>query len=868
MTAQAGSPSEVLIRTPDQRLRVFVSSTLAELAEERGAVSSAISALRLTPVLFELGARPHPPGDVYRAYLAQSDIFIGVYWQSYGRITPGMEISALEEEYELSRALPHLLYVKEPAPEREQRLSNLISRMKQETSYRRFRTPHELNRLVRDDLAILMSERFAASRGEAASADLEQHPGRRRARSLPAPTTPLIGRDDAIDEVAALIELPDVRLVTLTGPGGVGKTRLAVAVGERLMDGFANATVFVPLADVEEADLAMATIGRAVGAVLTGTASPLQALVERLGDDSWLLILDNLEQADAARDLAELLADCPGVEILATSRAALQLRAEREYPVPPLPLPTDPSGESVDGLMSSPAIALFVDRARAVRIDFALTEENADAVLAICRRLEGLPLAIELAAARIRLLEPQALLRRLATSLDALGTDAADVPERQRTLRATVEWSVGLLDGAERALLESMAVFVNGWTIEAAAAVAGLDEDRTLHLTEALARHSLISLDRTDDGPRSRMLDTVHAFVAERLDARPDVDEIARRHADYYRTLAERADRPLRSVGHVEWLERLELEAGNLAAAVRWYLAHDPTELPHLFRALWLFWELQEHEREARPWIQQAESDADSLAPHARAELLWTAVATAVDVGDDGWAVDASRRLAALIAEIDDPFLRAISQLVIGWTRPIDDDVEQALSDAVASLEQLRAQDEPYMTAVAAVSASMQGIALGRYEDSLVFLTEAGELADRWNYPWLAGVSRAQLGNVSVFQGRLEEARRILDEGLTLSLGVNQTRSASLYLTGFARLALAKGDARRAAYLAGAAEGLRRRVGLRPWPMQRRGEAALITQIGEALGSDRFDEVFAAGSRLNLRQAIAEIQGKQDPRGE
>ena len=240
--------------------------------------------------------------------------------------------------------------------------------------------------------------------------------------------------------------------------------------------------------------------------------------------------------------------------------------------------------------MASPAVALFVDRARAVRPDFALTAGNAAAVAGICLRLEGLPLAIELAAARTRLLDPGALLDRLSQSLDALGAGAVDLPERQQTLRATVEWSVGLLDDAERSLLETMAVFVDGWTIEAAAQVAGLDEDRALELSEVLARHSLIYLDRSEPGPRSRMLETIRAFVSERLAARPDAAEIARRHAGYYRALAERVDRPLRGASHGGLLDSMQAEAGNLAAAVRWYLAHDREPLPHLFRVLWLFW--------------------------------------------------------------------------------------------------------------------------------------------------------------------------------------------------------------------------------------------------------------------------------------
>ena len=363
--------------------------------------------------------------------------------------------------------------------------------------------------------------------------------------------TSLVGRERAIGELAGLLARPGVRLVTLTGPGGVGKTRLALAVGERAGGRFDAGAVFVPLAGVTTPELAVGAIGRAVGADLAGTGVPLQALAEQLGDGAWLLILDNLEQVtDAARDLDELLADCPGVVMLATSRTVLGLRAEREYPVPPLPLPagppTDAAGVALPELMASPAVALFVDRARAVQPDFALTEANAAAVVAICRRLDGLPLAIELAAARTRLLDPGALLGRLCTSLDALGTGTADMPERQRTLRATVAWSVGLLNDAERSLLETMAIFAGGWTVQAATEVAGLSEDRTLELTEALARHSLIYPDSTGHGPRLRMLETIREFVAERLAARPDATEIARRHAAYYRALAERTDRLLR----------------------------------------------------------------------------------------------------------------------------------------------------------------------------------------------------------------------------------------------------------------------------------------------------------------------------------
>jgi hypothetical protein len=306
-----------------------------------------------------------------------------------------MQVSGLEEEFDLSRRFPRLLYVKAPAPDRDPRLADLLAQISQQASYRIFRTPAELGRLVRDDLAVLLSERFTA-RSRAAA------PSSRGPRPLPVSTTTLVGREQAIGEAADMLTMrPGGRLVTLTGPGGIGKTRLAVAVGERLRDRFDAGVVFVPLAEVTDPRLVLSGISRALGADLMGAGPPLQALAEQLGDDAWLLILDNLEQVlEVASDLGELLSRCPQLAMLATSRTVLGLRAEREYPVPPLPLPADLTAVPLEELESWPAVALFTDRARAVRPGFALTEGNAAAVAEICRRLESLPLAIELASCR------------------------------------------------------------------------------------------------------------------------------------------------------------------------------------------------------------------------------------------------------------------------------------------------------------------------------------------------------------------------------------------------------------------------------------------------------------------------------------
>jgi predicted ATPase len=657
-----------------------------------------------------------------------------------------------------------------------------------------------------------------------------------------------------------------VRLVTLTGPGGVGKTRLAVAVGERLRDRFDAGTVFVPLESVTDPRLVLAAIGRMAGADLTRTGSPLDAMAETFGDGAWLLILDNLEQViNVARDLGELLARCPGVAILATSRTVLELQAEREYPVPPLPLPPSPGyGEvSAGELAAWPAVALFADRASAVRPGFTLTEGNAAAVAEICRRLEGLPLAIELAAGRTRLLDPPALLDRLAASLDALGTGAVDLPERQRTLRATVEWSVGLLEEGERSLLEVAAVFTDGWTIQAAARVASVDEDRALELSEALARQSLVYVDSTELGPRTRMLETIRAFVAERLAARPDAAEVGRRHASYYRDLAEQADRPLRGPGRNQWLERLDAEAANLAAAVRWFLDHDRGPLPHLFRVLWLFWSQRDLEREARPWVEQFFPADGTLDPQAWAELAWAAAVLAVDTGDDAAALAGRERLAPLLAGIEDPFLHAVSQLAMAWAVPITGDFDAALRETLVSLEEFHGQDEPFFTAMTAFTAGSLETGLGRYDNALQHLREARDLAERCGGDWLTAGSRVQLAILHVLSGRLSEARPLLNEALDQSLAARSTPFVILCLAAYAWLAFAEGDPERAALLEGAAQGLRRRVGLPAWPHLRRVEAELVNKVRQRLGTGQFDQAFSAGSGLTQREAVAIVRDQR-----
>jgi predicted ATPase len=859
MTTEQGA---ALIRTPDQRLRVFVSSTLAELAPERVAVARAIKSLRLTPVMFELGARPHPPRELYRAYLAQSDIFVGLYWQRYGWIGPGMDISGLEDELRLSDGVPRLLYLKSPAPEQEPRLTAMIADLQSAgtDSYRTFRSTRELGRLVRDDLATLLSERFATpaqvSASEPPPSDADPRPSR---RSLPTPSTSLLGREDAIAEVSSLLELPDVRFVTLTGPGGIGKTRLAIAVGAALEEA-GRRTEFVPLASVTDPALVLPRVAASIGAPIEGTRSALDTLVEHFADAPVLLILDNLEQVtDAATELDQLLAACSNLTILATSRTVLRLRAEREYPVEALAVPPDDDRSSLEQLAALPAVRLFVDRARAVRHDFQVDEANAAAVAEICRRLEGLPLAIELAAARTRVLAPEALLARLEHVLDSLGTGPVDLPERQRTLRATVEWSFGLLDARERDLVEALSVFADGWTIDAASRVAARTEVETLDLLDALAGHSLVSVLADDAGPRFRMLMTVRELAAERLAAGDAGADVAQRHAAYFAELV--ADATWPAERQVEWADRLSVEEENLRGAIRWHFAHDVSPLPHMFRVLWLFWQMRDRMTEGRQWIDELRPRADSLDEHAWAEVLFTWAVTAVEVGDDASALEAIEAIERLDEPVDDPSLQSALQLAISWTVPIRDDFDGALTAASDALVGFRQRDEPFV-AFAELTVGMLEMTLGRADRARPHLEQVNELGTRYGNNWLEASGRTQLASLAVGAGDLDTARTLL---LRSAEAIDETHLSTLTLTfalvTTAQLALADGDTLRAATALGAAHGLRQRAGVTAWPLIRRREGQLTELVRESTDPATYEAAFSEGAGLNARAALAYVRG-------
>ncbi len=461
----------------------------------------------------------------------------------------------------------------------------------------------------------------------------------------------MVGRDVDADAVTALLRRQDVRLVTLTGIGGIGKSRLALEVAHRLQAELPGRVVHVPLAEVPEPGLVITTIASRMGVRLETARPSLEVVAESVAArGSLLLVLDNAEQVpDAASDLATLISTCPQLTVLVTSRSRLRLVAEHDYPLAPLdfgpPVDTlgfsDPAVDPAEADRSaeqSDAVRLFLDRARATRpdLDLAADPVQRSAVVQLCRRLEGVPLAIEIAAARVRLLTPTQLLDRLDRSLDLPAARLADLPERQRTLRSTLDWSYDLLAPGEQALLAALSTFVGGASLSAIEEVISIDGD-VLESLAILADHSLIGVDAwVIDAPRFTMLETVRDYAREKLEAAGLATTTDEAHRAWVRGLAERASAGLIGVEHDEWLERLELESGNIrTAGTRANAAGDPQALVHAGYRLWLWLWARHHTREARLWLERALDFIDTLDDRTTAQLQWALAGAAVEGVDE-----------------------------------------------------------------------------------------------------------------------------------------------------------------------------------------------------------------------------------------
>jgi predicted ATPase len=863
-TVTPGPADQERIRTPDQRIRVFVSSTLGELAAERRAVRAAVERLHLAPVMFELGARPHPPRELYRAYLRQSHVFVGVYHQRYGWVAPGEEISGLEDEFRLSDALPRLLYVKRPADAMEPRLQAMLDEVSERgsASYRHFTDAAELAPMVEDDLAALLSERFmVAPAAPADPADGARHP---RPTPPPVPLTPTVGRAADIGAVAELLD-GDVRLLTVTGTGGVGKTRLALEVARTASRRFADGVAFVPLEDVPVPDLVLPTVAAALRVPEAGAQPLLDRLVDELAARRLLLVLDNMEHLRAAGpELAALLGRCPLLATLVTSRQALRLREERVYPLAPLPVP---AGDTADD--AAPAVQLFVQRAVAVHAGFALTDANRGAVAEVVRLLDGLPLAIELAAARSRLFSPAALAERLSRRLDVLADGAEDLPARQRTLRATLEWSRHLLTPAEQALFARMSVFAGGATLDAAEAVCGGDAvPDVLAAVSSLVEKSLLITDpAATDVPRVGMLHVVRAHAADLLADRGEAERLGERHARWFADLIEPADILSHDDAPRHW-PLLEREVDNLLGAARWAAAGgDVDVLAALARRFW-------------PWLAYAGrvgrlrdavlagSDAVPDDSEARELTFLHNLATCyaqTQTGEHAEALAAAERALLLARDAPDRetallatalrLLRAVLRMYLGQTDGVDDDLDAAMATA-------RDVDNAWLLGHATLHRGVARAQAGDADGARSDLDEAAAVAKAMGHDVLLAQAIGHLATLDLLAGHLDESRERLGQQVEYLRRTRDVDGLATALDTAAALAARDEKWETAARAAGAAAALGERLGLPSRPVTRDLHAAAVVGARAHLG-DSAPAVLAQGAEADpwtvVTQALADL---------
>jgi predicted ATPase/DNA-binding CsgD family transcriptional regulator len=725
--------------------------------------------------------------------------------------------------------------------------------------------------------------------------------------NLQAPTTRLIGREREVQAVRQQICRSEVRIVVVTGPGGVGKTRLAVEVAAEVRREFRDGVFFVPLAPVRSPELVIPAIAQTLGVREAVGQSMHDALIDHLRSHEVLLLLDNFEQvAEAGASLADLLVSCTNVKMLITSRAVLQIYGEQEFPLAPLTLPAG-SNSSVELLRQSEAVLLFEERARAADPGFALTTDNASAVAEICRRLDGLPLAIELAAARVRLLSPVAMLARFGRRLPLLVGQVRGVPERQRTLRHTIDWSYDLLGEDERALFRQLGAFVSGWTLAAAQAVVRLASGAE---TASWTEHELIdgvqslldkSLLRHEPGspaagePRLGMLETIAEYAVEKLDEHGETDQVMRRHTAYYIQLAEQADPNLFAAGSQAWFMRLESEHDNLRRALHWCLETRRIEAGfRLATALWWFWAAGRHLAEGRTVLCNLLAAAArptrgrAAATHAAGSLAFyqgdLAEARRLHeeelelqrhLADPAGALAALESLALVAVRQGDPLrahghldeaLRAgreLGGLSILFTLSNlanvcheEGDFEQARALLEEAVEGLRSTDRTFNLSFSLLNLGTVARDQGDLDAAQAFSAEALQVAQQVDQQHLVALCLVNLGSIDAARGHLDDARALFERGLLILADIGDCGASAAAIERCAEVAAAQGQYERGLKLAGAATSLRHVSGLALPPRALKQFEVNLEPARRVLGPTAAANATGAGAQMSLQEAV------------
>jgi predicted ATPase len=692
-----------------------------------------------------------------------------------------------------------------------------------------------------------------------------------RPHNLPRQPTPFLGREREMGELVHLVQRDDVQLLTLTGTGGTGKTRLALQAAAELIDQFRDGVFFIPLAPLSDPTLIAAAIGSAMGIREEGERSLAERLRDTLATKQLLLVLDNMEHlVEGAPLVGELLTCSPELKVLVTSRLPLRLRAEREYPVPPLDLPRRTPPPLPEQLTQSTAVQLFIERAQAVNPDFMVDNENAPAVAEICHRLDGLPLAIELAAARVRMLSPQAMLPRLEKRLPLLTGGARDAPARHRTLRETIRWSHDLLSEEEQALFRRLAVFAGGATFEAVEAVANPAGDLDIFAgLERLVEQSLLRLIADQSGePRFAMLETVREFGLEQLESAGEADATHIRHAKQMLMLFADSYTKLNGPQTAHWLECLGAEHDNLRTALAWSITAGDGELSLLLAGnAGLFWYLSGHWSEGRDWLERVVAREAETWPQARGRALTELGRLALYQGDDARAASALEQALTLCRLVGDRHGTVYALYLLGIGAEDIGNYAQATTWLQEALQLAREMDNRSMIAwvlyhlgIVASGQAEHATAVRHCREALAVFRQIEEL-------WGIAVTLGYLGLLASIVGEQVEAAEVFREALTILDALGLIEGLSETLANMAVFAQTIGQHEPAARLIGAAAGMNEALGARAVLPEREIREPTAVALRTTLGPVKFAHERETGRALTREQAIAEARAVVDRSG-
>lgn len=688
-------------------------------------------------------------------------------------------------------------------------------------------------------------------------------------RNIPMPLTPFFGREREVSTVCDYMLRPDTHLLTLTGSPGIGKTRLSIQIASKLANHFKHGVSFVPLAPICDKDLVATTIAQSLDIIESKDRTPQTALKDYFRNKSMLLILDNFEQVlDAAQHVVELLRSCPGLKILATSRAPLKIRGERQYRLEPLRLPNIDHLPSIESLQEYPSIAIFVTQAELVDSEFTLTEGNAVTVAQICHHLEGMPLAIELAAAWIKILSPQELLKKLSNRLLLLRGGPVDLPPRQRTLRTAIDWSYDLLKPSEQILLSQLAVFLGCWTLEAAKEVLGRKRPQSegpysgdvLEGLSELVDKSLVKRRELAAGyVRFYMLDIIHEYASEKLLARGEKERgyLQQRHAIYYLELAEASEPALRGPQQQLWLVRLKDEHRNLCAALKWILSKNDAEMAlKITGSLWRYWWTHGHLSEGRGWLQKALAFPAPQQTRLRARALNGAGILARCQGDFTNAHIYLEASLEIWKYLGDSSGEASVLNSLGVLAQHEGDNDSAYRFYEESLAHRKKIGSPREIAVSMNNLAMLAQAKGAYAQADELYSQSLTLFYQVNDARDIGATLANRGGLMIDQGDAKRAEGFFKESLSILRDLGQRDDIIECLEGFAGAALLLNQPHRGAHLLGAAQMLRETIGA-PLPAYRHDYyVKTLEGLAAHLDLKTLESDLRIGKKLSLNEAI------------